>query len=119
MAEPQAKANGLKGRDVEWYGGASRFELELEFAQALSNPLYVQYLATQKYFEDENFIRYLDYLQYFREPRYLKFLQYPGPTLRMLELLQQEQFRKDAISPALTQALLENGFEAATAGLSK
>lgn len=98
MAEPQAKANGLKGRDVEWYGGASRFELELEvcnelsdllnqiahdehadnrpqFAQALSNPLYVQYLATQKYFEDENFIRYLDYLQYFREPRYLKFLQ--------------------------------------------
>ncbi|KAI7623241.1 hypothetical protein KC343_g3511 [Hortaea werneckii] len=101
----------VKGRDIEWYGGASRFELELEFVQALSNPLYVHYLATQKLFEDDAFVRYLDYLQYFREPRY------PGPTLRMLDLLQQDQFRKDAISPALIDDLVRTGFEASTAGL--
>ncbi|KAI7657109.1 hypothetical protein KC318_g11991 [Hortaea werneckii] len=108
---------GAGGRDIEWYGGASRFELELEFVQALSNPLYVHYLATQKLFEDDAFIRYLDYLQYFREPKYMRFLQYPGPTLRMLDLLQQDQFRKDAISPALIDDLVRTGFEASTAGL--
>ncbi|KAI6821453.1 hypothetical protein KC367_g7954 [Hortaea werneckii] len=106
------------GRDIEWYGGASRFELELEFVQALGNPLYVHYLATQKAFEDEAFVRYLAYLQYFRLPQYLRFLQYPGPTLRMLDLLQQDQFRKDAISPALIDDLVRTGFEASTAGLA-
>ncbi|KAI7087582.1 hypothetical protein KC356_g4012 [Hortaea werneckii] len=109
----------VKGeRDIEWYGGASRFELELEFVQALSNPLYVHYLATQKVFEDEAFVRYLAYLQYFRLPQYLRFLQYPGPTLRMLDLLQQDQFRRDAISPALIDDLVRTGFEASTAGLA-
>ncbi|RMX89901.1 hypothetical protein D0867_15384 [Hortaea werneckii] len=88
-----------------------------QFVQALSNPLYVHYLATQKLFEDDAFIRYLDYLQYFREPKYMRFLQYPGPTLRMLDLLQQDQFRKDAISPALIDDLVRTGFEASTAGL--
>lgn len=46
-----------------------------QFVQALSNPLYIQHLASQKYFEDEDFVRYLDYLQYFKEPKYIKFLQ--------------------------------------------
>ncbi|KAK4548565.1 suppressor of hpr1 [Oleoguttula mirabilis] len=117
MAEGQA--NGSKPRDIEFYGGASRFELELEFVQSLSNPLYIQHLAAQKYLEDADFIRYLDYLQYFREPKYMKFLQYPGPTLRALELLQQEQFRRDAISPALVDQMVTSGFEAATAGLGR
>ncbi|KAI7249683.1 hypothetical protein KC343_g3914 [Hortaea werneckii] len=120
MAEVQTSTHSgseVKGRDIEWYGGASRFELELEFVQALSNPLYVHYLATQKLFEDDAFVRYLAYLQYFREPKYMRFLQYPGPTLRMLDLLQQDQFRKDAISPALIDDLVRTGFEASTAGL--
>lgn len=136
MAEDQAND---KPRDIEFYGGASRFELELEFVQSLSNPLYIQHLAAQKYLEDDDFVRYLDYLQYFCEPQYMKFLQcerlqsrptrlkpdtdrnrrYPGPTLRALELLQQAQFRKDAISPALVDQMVTSGFEAATAGLGK
>ncbi|KAI7152758.1 hypothetical protein KC349_g8778, partial [Hortaea werneckii] len=78
MAEFQTSTQPVSdvkaGRDIEWYGGASRFELELEFVQALSNPLYVHYLATQKLFEDDAFVRYLDYLQYFREPKYMRFL---------------------------------------------
>ena len=105
--------------------------------QSLSNPLYLQYLADQKYFEDEEFVAYLHYLQYFQEDKYLKYLQYevrtsltvaaalmvppryPGPTLRALELLQQEQFRKDILSPALVDAMVREGFEAATSGLNR
>jgi len=41
---------------------------------------------------------------------------YPGPTLRALELLQQEHFRKDAVTPALIEAMAREGFEAATSG---
>lgn len=41
----------------------------------LSNPYYLQYLASQKYFEQEEFIAYLAYLQYWQEPEYLKYLQ--------------------------------------------
>jgi hypothetical protein len=44
--------------------------------QCLANPVYLNYLATQKYFEKPEFVAYLDYLQYFAEPKYIKFLQY-------------------------------------------
>lgn len=47
--------------------------------QCLSNPLYLQYLASQKMLESEEFIAYLAYLQYFQEPQYLKYLQYVCP----------------------------------------
>ncbi|KAF2275460.1 SOH1-domain-containing protein [Westerdykella ornata] len=77
------------------YGGYSRFELELEFVQCLANPAYLHYLARQKLLEKPEFVAYLAYLQYFKEPQYIKHLQHPGPTLRALELLQQERFRKD------------------------
>lgn len=49
--------------------------LVLQFVQSLSNPMYLNYLAREKYFDDENFVRYLDYLQYFRKPEYLRYLQ--------------------------------------------
>ena len=105
--------------------------------QSLSNPHYLHYLADRKYFESEEFIAYLEYLQYFQDPKYLRYLQYvfhkstvsimrltlafryPGPTLRALELLQQEQFRKDIINPALVQTMIDEGFLAATSGLNK
>lgn len=44
--------------------------------QCLANPVYLNYLATQKYFDKPEFVAYLDYLQYFAEPKYIKFLQY-------------------------------------------
>ena len=44
---------------------------------------------------------------------------YPGPTLRALELLQQEQFRKDILITAVVQAMVDEGFEAATTGLNR
>lgn len=43
---------------------------------------------------------------------------YPGPTLRVLELLQQEKFRKDVLIPEVVARLAEEGFEASTKGLS-
>lgn len=39
----------------------TRWEIELEFVQSLSNIPYVNYLAQNNYFNDENFINYLNY----------------------------------------------------------
>ncbi|KAK5135435.1 suppressor of hpr1 [Meristemomyces frigidus] len=122
MAAATTHSNGTftpQARDPDFYAGATRFELELEFVQALSNPLYIHHLATQKHLEDPDFVRYLAYLQYFREDKYIRYLQYPAPTLRALALLQQPQFRQDAITPALIDQLVREGFEAATKGLSQ
>ncbi|PVH94654.1 SOH1-domain-containing protein [Periconia macrospinosa] len=91
------------------YGGFSRFELELEFVQCLANPGYLQYLAMQKLFEKPDFVAYLGYLQYFKEPQYSKYLHHPGPTLRTLELLQNERFRRDVMSPELVNNLMVQG----------
>ncbi|KAK0387836.1 hypothetical protein NLU13_4081 [Sarocladium strictum] len=95
------------------YGGFTRFEIELEYVQALANPMYLNHLASQKLLNQPAFIAYLDYLQYWTRPPYLKYLTYPGPTLRNLELLQQERFRQDIISPDLVNRLIEEGMKAA------
>ncbi|OCK76701.1 mediator of RNA polymerase II transcription subunit 31 [Lepidopterella palustris CBS 459.81] len=96
------------------YGGYTRFELEVEFVQCLANPAYLNHLATQKLLDKAEFIAYLNYLQYFSQPKYAKYLTYPGPTLRALELLQQEQFRKDILMPGLVHAMMEEGIKATT-----
>jgi len=46
-------------------------------------------------------------------------LSYPGPTLRALELLQQERFRADVLSPDVVSALVREGVEAAIEYQSK
>ncbi|KAK7756582.1 Mediator of RNA polymerase II transcription subunit 31 [Diatrype stigma] len=94
------------------YGGYSRFELELEFVQALANPYYLNYLASQKYLSEPAFVAYLAYLQYWKRPPYLKYLIYPGPTLKHLELLQQPRFRTEIISPEVVNLLVEEGIKA-------
>lgn len=68
-------ANGNQARNPDVYASFTRFELELEFVQLLSNPQYLNHLAEKKYFDDENFIRYLAYLQYFQQREYVKYLQ--------------------------------------------
>ncbi|KAF4441363.1 hypothetical protein F53441_12073 [Fusarium austroafricanum] len=101
------------------YGGYSRFEVELEliqnctqFVQSLANPAYLNHLASQKLLSQPAFVAYLAYLQYWSKPPYLKYLIYPGPTLRHLELLQQETFRQQIISPDVVRALVEEGMKA-------
>ncbi len=95
------------------FGGASRFELELEFVSALANPYYLQFLATQKRFDDPRFVNYLRYLLYWKEPPYLKYLNWPGPTLNHLELLQHERFRQDIILPDVVNRLVDESMKAA------
>ena len=95
------------------YGGYTRFELELEFVQSLGNPVYLNHLAAQKLLSQPAFVAYLAYLQYWTRPPYVKYLTYPGPTLRNLELLQQERFRQDIISPDLVQGMIQGGMRAA------
>ena len=41
---------------------------------------------------------------------------YPGPTLKALELLQQEKFRKHILSPAIVARLIEEGVKASLGG---
>lgn len=56
-------------------GNRARFELELEFVQALANPFYLQSLAAQNILDEPAFINYLAYLQYFKEKEYVRFIQ--------------------------------------------
>lgn len=98
------------------FGGFTRFELELEFVQSLSNPFYLNHLASQHLFQDRSFVAYLDYLQYFTTPEYTKYLNYPGPTLKALELLQQERFRQDILRPEVAAALANAWVEESKGG---
>ncbi|MCJ1244172.1 suppressor of hpr1 [Trapelia coarctata] len=93
------------------YGGFTRFELELEFVTLLASPPYLSYLATTKLLQHPTFIAYLRYLLYWTEPRYVRYLSYPGPTLKALELLQQEDFRRDILRPEIVGRLAEGFLE--------
>jgi hypothetical protein len=44
---------------------------------------------------------------------------YPGPTIRALELLQQERFRKDILIPETVARMAEEGLQASTDGLHR
>eukprot|EP01018_Ginkgo_biloba_P012832 Gb_00272 [translate_table: standard] len=72
--------------------GRQRFLLELEFVQCLANPAYINYLAQNRFFDDEAFVGYLKYLLYWQRPEYIKFIMYPH-CLLFLELLQSANFR--------------------------
>ena len=91
------------------YGGYTRFELELEFVAMLSSPLYLNHLASLKLLQTPDFVAYLKYLQYWTRPEYIKYLSYPGPTIRALELLQEERFRTEILSPEVVGILMQEG----------
>ncbi|KAK5089303.1 Mediator of RNA polymerase II transcription subunit 31 [Exophiala xenobiotica] len=99
-----------------------RFKIELEFVLALANPQYLQHLGvtmphlfnpseTKKDSDNPDaacFARYLKYLlDYWRLPEYSQYLTHPAATIRNLELLQNEQFRRDITHPALVEKLVE------------
>ena len=91
----------------------TRFEVECEFVSCLANPYYLQHLAAEKYLDDPRFVLYLNYLLYWREPPYLQYLSWPGPSLRHLELLQDDTFRQAIISPDVVLRLEHEGTESA------
>ncbi|KAI5304935.1 suppressor of hpr1 [Ascosphaera pollenicola] len=54
------------------------------------------------------FAAYLKYLyEYWQRPEYMQFLTHPEASLKSLRLLQEEEFRRIVISPAVTQTLME------------
>lgn len=75
-----------------------RFVRELEFVQALANPQYLNFLATQNYFNDPAFCRFLQYLLYWDTPKYSKYIRYPQ-CLFYLHQLQDPQFRTFLSNP--------------------
>ena len=98
------------------HAGYTRFELELEFVTALSSPLYLNHLASTKLLVNPSFVAYLSYLRYWSRPEYIKYLAYPGPTLKALELLQEERFRQDILSPDVVARLMKEELESAGMG---
>jgi len=91
-------------QDQTGVGEDGRFVLELEFIQCLANPHYLNWLAQNKYFEDEAFLNYLKYLEYWRQPQYAQYIRFPH-CLFMLELLQSEHFRQAIASPQVMDEL--------------
>ena len=83
-----------------------RFQIELEFVQALANPSYLNFLAQRDYFKQTAFVNYLAYLLYWKRPEYAVYLKYPQ-ALRFLELLQAEEFR-EAMSNANNASFVED-----------
>lgn len=60
----------------------ARFELELEFVQALANPFYLHSLAQQNILSQPAFVNFLKYLLYWKEKDYARFIQYvPWPPM--------------------------------------
>lgn len=53
----------------------ARFELELEFVQALANPFYLHSLAQQNILSQPAFVNFLKYLLYWKEKDYARFIQ--------------------------------------------
>jgi len=101
----------------------ARFEIELEFVQALAAPEYVHGLAMNGYLDDERFHRYLKYLRktWTLSASYSKFILYPACHI-MLELLQNDSFRNRAKEPgfvAFARAQLESVWYAASDPLMK
>lgn len=69
MAEPVKE-----GVDEKRKENRKRFELELEFVQALANPFYLHSLAQQGILYQPTFINYLKYLLYWKEKEYARFI---------------------------------------------
>lgn len=85
----------------------TRWEADLEFVQSLANPMYVHFLAQNKYLESREFLNYLEYLEFWRDPPYLRFIVYPN-CLYMLTLLQQPSFREEIGKFEVAQALMDS-----------
>jgi mediator of RNA polymerase II transcription subunit 31 len=73
--EEQPEQKEEKPVDPARVANRAKFELELEFVQALANPFYLHSLAQQNILTQPTFINYLKYLQYWKEPEYAKFIQ--------------------------------------------
>ena len=101
----KVKEKGLEMATSSQQPAPTRFELELEFVSLLANPIYLAHLAATKRLQEPEFVAYLRYLHaYWRQPEYARYLRYLGPTLRALEMLQEESFRAAILRPEVAGA---------------
>jgi mediator of RNA polymerase II transcription subunit 31 len=123
--------------DEEKGKNRKRFELELEFVQALANPFYLHSLAQQGILYQPAFINYLKYLLYWKEKDYARFIlwvfelslppilalvglayllcallsfSYPH-ALHHLELLQHAEFRSEIMKDEWRERLNQKQFD--------
>jgi mediator of RNA polymerase II transcription subunit 31 len=82
MAEPEKEGAG-----EERAKNRKRFELELEFVQALANPFYLHSLAQQGILYQPAFINYLKYLLYWKEKDYARFILCVIPSWQSTSLI--------------------------------
>lgn len=85
----------------------TRWEIELEFVQSLSNIQYLNYLAQNNYLNNPEFLNYLEYLHYWKTPEYAKYIVYPN-CLHILTLLQSEEFRKNIVNPEFMNTIMND-----------
>lgn len=86
----------------------NRFELELEFLQALASPAYLHFLATSRsedgsgpLLSDPHLQQFLRYLRdTYSQPDYARFLQYPHALYFINVLLEQPAVLKEWTLPA-------------------
>lgn len=74
---------------------ATRFYVELEFVQNLSNARFLHHLAQQGYLDDAQFLDYLRYLQYWKQPEYAQHLLFPQCLTFLDALLSRPHFRRE------------------------
>ncbi len=74
-----------------------RFMVELEFVSLLSNPKYLNHLASNKYFQDAAFMRFLKYLRYWKNPEYLVYLAFPQCLQILDALIDNPGFRESLL----------------------
>ena len=86
---------------------ANRFELELEFVQALASPAYWHFLATYRegdgpvLLQDPSFKRFLSYLRKtWTQPQYARFLNYPHCLYFLDLVLEHPAVAKEWALPA-------------------
>jgi mediator of RNA polymerase II transcription subunit 31 len=107
------------------FGDTKLIILLKQFVQSLANPAYLLHLASSNtpntsgdippvpLLTHPPFIAYLSYLQYWSHPPYTKYLTYPGPTLKHLQLLQNERFRGNILRPEIVRQLMEEDIKGA------
>lgn len=106
-AEPNMSENSTAGNDRPNLP-TNRFELELEFVQALASPAYIHFLATSRsetgecpILQDAAFIAFLKYLRKtWSQPEYSRFLAYPHCLYFLDMLIEKPASLKEWTLPA-------------------
>ena len=72
-----------------------QFYIDLEFIQNLCNPRYLNFLAQNGYFHQDEFLAYLKYLRYWKDPKYMKYLLFPQCLAFLDGIIDNIQFRNE------------------------